>query len=1004
MIKEIIYNGFSASPSDYECPDGDLAGLSGLVPEDGAIKPILPDTVVLTLDANKRVYFIHKNMDYTHYIIFDKSTSKVSWVNKGSTTETDISTTTYTDFQRADAIGNVLMLFTSSDIHYFLWKPSGYKYLGNKLPEASISFSLVGHPRLYSQVKEDDATKARGTFTINFNGIGEGELYNTFSDENKTKITGQVMAKVNKFIAEQTINKGRFCFPFLVRWAYRLYDGTHTRQSSPILMNPSTFAAPVVLWKRARGKGSYTEAELDIMMVAADLEYRLNYSGNYYDLDDWKDIIVGIDIFVSKPIYTYDQSGEVTNFSDDDNFKTTFIGRLYNGEKDKNVSDTTFASSITEDRLLAPIAADRDGGYAFLKDYCEWSYAQIYQMYFSSDRSIPMSTLHMPEFSDSKNAETVKNTANFYLVKAFDIDEVINSNHARTIIDIGDEYLQSLVARQQLTDDYLSHDRLIAGYSHGFNSRLNLAGVKRELFNGFPAEGMLAYCTKSSYISTGDNNTLTIKTDNGLGYGEYTIVVYIRENGVVRSVSSASDMYSLHLRQYIKNVNEVHTTRFNDGSSRSVTYDFDKGTKTVTYKDSSGNITSTTTTEGYIPTDWGAYVYYPNANAFKMVIYQDISYRFDIDLKTHEFLNGAFAFLGYQQGRKPSSGDLPSVDVSPTISPSGTNINVVSVPNKIYTSEVNNPFYFPVTNINTVGTGNILGISTAAKALSEGQFGQFPLYAFTDEGVWALEVSDTGTYKARQPITRDVCINSNSITQIDSAVLFATERGIMLLSGSESKCISDILNAESAFNPVVLKGYEELLTKSGYTKEQLNFIPFKKFLAGCAMLYDYNNQRVIVYNPNCKYAYVYSLKDKKWGMRPSDIADGVNSYPEAMAMTSDGKFIDLSNPDEEEALKGVSGIFFTRPLKLDMPNVLKTVDTVIQRGYFRKGHVAQVLYGSVDLFNWHLISSSKDQYLRGFFGTPYKYFVVALVCHLDKEESLVGCTVQYTPRLNNQPR
>ena len=135
MIKEIKYNGFSASPSDYECPDGDLAGVSGLVPEDGTLKPILPDTIVLELGENKRVYFIHKNMTYTHYIIFDKSTNKVSWINKGEKTETSISDTTYSNFKRADAIGNILMLFTSSDIHYFLWKPSGYKYLGNALPE-----------------------------------------------------------------------------------------------------------------------------------------------------------------------------------------------------------------------------------------------------------------------------------------------------------------------------------------------------------------------------------------------------------------------------------------------------------------------------------------------------------------------------------------------------------------------------------------------------------------------------------------------------------------------------------------------------------------------------------------------------------------------------------------------------------------------------------------------------------------------------------------------------
>lgn len=39
MIKEIKYNGFSASPSDYDSLDGDLACSLGIVKEDNAVKP-----------------------------------------------------------------------------------------------------------------------------------------------------------------------------------------------------------------------------------------------------------------------------------------------------------------------------------------------------------------------------------------------------------------------------------------------------------------------------------------------------------------------------------------------------------------------------------------------------------------------------------------------------------------------------------------------------------------------------------------------------------------------------------------------------------------------------------------------------------------------------------------------------------------------------------------------------------------------------------------------------
>lgn len=94
----------------------------------------------------------------------------------------------------------------------------------------------------------------------------------------------------------------------------------------------------------------------------------------------------------------------------------------------------------------------------------------------------------------------------------------------------------------------------------------------------------------------------------------------------------------------------------------------------------------------------------------------------------------------------------------------------------------------------------------------------------------------------------------------------------------------------------------------------------------------------------------------------------------------------------------------TRPLKLGAPDTMKTIRSVIQRGYFRKGHVRTILYGSRDLFDWHVISSSADHILRGISGTPFKYFKVALLCQLDPEEAIFGCTIEYLPKLTDKPR
>lgn len=998
MNTEVKYSGFTAVPSDYDCQDGQLAVAINTICEDGALHPVGQPKVTLQLPDGCTVIYIHKTSSFEHYIIQDTSYNKLYWVDASEeyvSLTTDNCIGTYPYIAHLNAVGNTLLVFTKSAINYLLWKSGAYNALGDHLPEISISFGLVGHPRLYSAVKEDDSSSKRGTFSITFNSISKDALHNTFSDENKQKITSQVMAKVNKFIAEQTINKGRFCFPFFVRWAYRLYDGSHVMQSAPVLMTPSTTPAPIVLWKRATGKGSYTDAELDIMMVAADLDYRILTDGDYAELDKWQDIITAIDIFVSKPIYTYDQSGEFSSFNDDDNFQSKFIGRLCDNTDSSKVQ---IVGTVAEDCLLLPFTST-----AFISEYMEYSYGHIYSMYFATDRLVPNSTLHMPEFSDDKRDESIRSNAIFYKLADIDIKDV--KTDKRQTIPIEDDYLQSLTTRETLTDDYLSHDRLVASYSYGFNSRLNLSGIKRDLFNGFISHAMFPYCSNQYSLSTDTSTkTLTVKTDTNSG-SQMRMRVYVRENGEVYYVESQPGLSVPNLRPYIDTGDWKITSGLSDGRTKVTVYDYSAGTKTVTIYDSSGNTISTETTQNsYRPTAWGTWLYYPNANAFKLAVYENSELMYVTDLKAHDFLNGAYAFLGFTSGRGGTPSALP--DEQKTMHyDDETGGTYVEVPNKIYTSEVNNPFYFPVTGINTVGTGEIRGICSAAKALSQGQFGQFPLYAFTTEGVWALEVSTTGTYSAKQPFTRDVCINTEGITQLDSSVLFPSDRGIMLISGSQAMCISDTIKTDNPFQATSdnLPAFDTLHDMLGHepsTDKCLPTLAFTTFLKQCRMIYDYVNQHVIVYAPGITYAYVYSLKSQQWGMTFSNIASHLNSYPEALAVNTSNQVVNYSTPLTDD----VKALYLTRPLKLGDPNALKTVDNIIQRGFFRKGHVASVLYGSRDLFHWHLVWSSQDHYLRGYRGTPYKYFRIAGVATLATDESIDGASVQFTPRQGNQPR
>ena len=391
--------------------------------------------------------------------------------------------------------------------------------------------------------------------------------------------------------------------------------------------------------------------------------------------------------------------------------------------------------------------------------------------------------------------------------------------------------------------------------------------------------------------------------------------------------------------------------------------------------------------------------YYPNIKAKWLYAFIGNTVK-KYRLTTHDNLMGAFYL--------DTVSDEPTTpETTPEISTDEQ--KTINLQNKVYTSEVNNPYYFPPLGVNTTSTGRIYGLCAAVSALSQGQFGQFPMYAFTSEGVWAMEVTSTGTYSAKQPVTRDVCINPASITSLDTSVLFATDRGIMMLSGSNSLCITDALNDEqSNYDITRLITAANITTLTSLTSDAVTYIPFKQYIKNCRIIYDYTHQRIIVYNPNTSvnYAYMFSLESKKWGMIVTDIKDNINSYPEAIAINADNQAVNMSVYEEgtQQAPTVVNALVMTRPLKLDAPDTLKTINTVIQRGMFRKGHVKTALYGSRDLYNWHLVSSSVDHYLRGFSGTPYKYFRVALFCALEPDESIYGCTIQHNPRLTNKPR
>ena len=303
------------------------------------------------------------------------------------------------------------------------------------------------------------------------------------------------------------------------------------------------------------------------------------------------------------------------------------------------------------------------------------------------------------------------------------------------------------------------------------------------------------------------------------------------------------------------------------------------------------------------------YLSYPDSRAVKMIIYND-KYYDEIPLKPHPFLNIAYSLKGlYPYSITDKYGTytpLPEDSVS-------------VAPNKLKVSNVSNPFYFPAKQTYTVSSRNIVAMATATTALSTGQFGQFPLYVFTGEGVFALSVG-----------TGDIAYaNSFSVTRDDDAIVFSTDSGLKVLSGSTVRDISSdmegYLPTAVDSSPIIKK-----IAGVGGFSDKLSSTEFIYYLEEAKVGYNYEDKEVIVANRNYPYSYVFNMQSGSWYKISASINRFLNSYPECLAVFNDHGVYNMHNGH-----RTVNKILLlTRPIKFGTLTHKRIVQSAI-RGIIR---------------------------------------------------------------------
>lgn len=396
-------------------------------------------------------------------------------------------------------------------------------------------------------------------------------------------------------------------------------------------------------------------------------------------------------------------------------------------------------------------------------------------------------------------------------------------------------------------------------------------------------------------------------------------------------------------------------------------------------------------------------LFHPDARCESVQLWHPSGDVLVVAMRPHPLLNCSYAFWGLSKTLDEYDGQ-PTSDVTLADFLKDEK-KYEDDSHKVYQSEVNNPFYYPVSGVNTFSS-KVLGLATATAPLSQGQFGQFPLYVFTEDGIWAMETAADGSFVTSKPLSREVCSNTASITPIDQAVIFMSDKGLMLLQGSQITELSPYMNGKHyMINPTaraIIDGLPEFCSLLDAVEDNT---PFMAFMKDAEIGYDYQGKRLVCFNKNKAYQYVYKLDTQTWHktFHTDAVSEAVplNSYPRCEVMvksvTGSTRIIDFSTSlDGSKEELPERGVIVTRPFDMDEPDVLKTITDVRVRGQFAKGAVKFILQGSQDGINFYTISTLR--------GKAWKMFRLILLTDLDVHDRLSWVDVMFDSRFTNKLR
>ena len=825
-ISRIQLRGISRTPSDRLTEDGGCAESLNVSLDHSELAPsFIPEDVTKKLglpdDLLAEKVFLHKTPNYENCIVVSGSKVIAYLQNPGSSTILNLNEKE--KVQDVASIGNTIVVATTQNIYYALFVEGKYKLLGNKVPFPYINFTKVGVDKEYS-------------FSINrvFN-MGEGFMGNWSKMWFMTDVTRVPSANM-----------------------------------SPIVQNGDEGILPEANdWTRENfaEKQGYKVFDEDISASINEMVAEVRKDAHFYNglfVRYSLELYDGTELS-SMPIYIHSDLSEI---------------ELYSRTNVVEISDT--AADFPGQYLVQNVTNTAEGSLsAFdIKAKClnieelkEWTdIVKQVNIYVSDSldiayRGYPKIKDRTIELGGSGNNTQTRTTTGTMIFGEADTQEQAMNDVSSTVyriksIGVVKNYdAETGMRGTTFTKEILDLKDGITINLEGFEDANELRVQER--LNG---DDMKHYYVLPERISVFNNSLIMISPSKKLLYDYNTL------NAVIVEKKETSDQdYEKHYRVDVQYTIQGATEKLYVNA----------GPFWFTEECVNGVVIR------QIPL---TYQTFPDSRAVsmdvKLTVYYDspdsepISESYGtFPMTSHPFLDMAY-HLAWKEGFFSLFGECDQHD--PYEEMEGKNIE--GKQGQIVVSEINNPFSFPVKNTHTFQS-TVIGVAVATTALSQGQFGQFPLYVFTEDGIWAMETAADGSFITSKPLSRDVCINPESITAIDSAVVFVTDKGVMLLQGSQVVNISPNMNGrhytiENTARTVIegqefFKDFIPVLTDSTH---------FMAYVREATIAYDYPGQRLVFIKKDEKYQYVYKLDTQTWHKVAYgiDLLAPVNSYPECL--------------------------------------------------------------------------------------------------------------------------